>query len=104
MRMHVRTWHVGWPVEEGLYPKDQILQEEYEFPVIGTSRANGQRGSEWGVVRKRRCFHAGASLSVSSSTVPPACPSGARELPKTTRRLIREEEHWPSKSPQAPVR
>jgi len=60
MRTRVRTWHVGWPAEEGLCPKDRILQEEYGLLLIGTSRASGQRGSEWGVVRKRRRFHAGA--------------------------------------------
>jgi hypothetical protein len=62
MRMRTRgqTWPVGWPVGEGSSLKDQILQEEYELPLIGTSRASGQRGSERDVVRKRRRSHAGA--------------------------------------------
>jgi hypothetical protein len=45
MRMRVQTWHVGGPVEEVSFLKDQIPQGEYELPLIGTSRASGQRGS-----------------------------------------------------------
>ena len=60
MRTRVQTWHVGGPVEGESFLKDQIPQGEYELPLIGTSRANGQRGSEWDVVRKRRHSHAGA--------------------------------------------
>ena len=125
-RMQMKTRRQAWPVggaagEESSL-KDQILQEEYELPMIGTSRVNGQRGSERDVVRKRRRSHAGAmgqhvsgqgkimnarrtdflsSFSFSSS---PVGPRGAKELPNTTRRLICEAKHWPSKSPQAPVR
>lgn len=60
MRKRGQAWPVGVPVEEGSFRKDQILQEEYELPLIGTSRASGQRGSERDVVRKRRRSHAGA--------------------------------------------
>jgi hypothetical protein len=60
MRMPVRTWHVGGPVEEGSFLKDQIPQGEYGLPLIGTSRASGQKGSEWDVVKTRRHSHAGA--------------------------------------------
>ena len=130
-RRRGRTWHVGEPVEEGSSPRDRIPREECESRQIVTSRAGGQRGSEWDVVRKSRCrSHVGAtgtiwgsgnkkqkalkqrvrtggflsSFSFSSSTAPPACPSGARELPRTTRRLICEAEDWLSTSPHAPVR
>ena len=60
MRTRCQTWPVGVPVEEGLSLKDQILQEEYELPLIETSRASGQRGSGPDVVRKKRRSHAGA--------------------------------------------
>jgi hypothetical protein len=66
MRMRTRgqTWTVGRPVGEGSSLKDQILREEYELPLIGTSRASEQRGSERDVVRKRRRSHAGAMNNV----------------------------------------
>lgn len=60
MRRRVQTWHVGGPVEEGSFLRDQILQGEYGLPLIRTSRANGRRGSEWDVVKRRRHSHAGA--------------------------------------------
>jgi hypothetical protein len=60
MRMRVQTWHVGGPVEEGSFLKDQIPQGEYELPLIGTSRESGPRGSEWDEERKRRHSHADA--------------------------------------------
>ena len=56
-----QTWPVGGPVGEGLSLRDQILREEYESPLIGTSRVSGKRGSERDVVRKRRRSHAGAT-------------------------------------------
>jgi len=62
MRRHDRTWHVGEPVEEGLFPRDRIPLEGCEPGPIGTSRAGGQRGSEWDAVRKTRCrSHVGAT-------------------------------------------
>jgi hypothetical protein len=60
MRTRVRTWHVGGAVEEGSSLKDQIRQGEYGLPLIGTSRASGQRGSGWDVVKKIRHSRAGA--------------------------------------------
>lgn len=39
---------------------DQIPQGEYGWPLIGTSRASVQKGSEWDVVRRIRHSHAGA--------------------------------------------
>jgi len=60
MRTRFQAWHVGGPVEEGLFLKGPIPQGECELPLIGTSRASGQRGSERDVVRKRRHSHAGA--------------------------------------------
>ena len=60
MKTHRQAWPVGGAAGEESSLKDQILQEEYELPMIGTSRVNGQRGSERDVVRKRRRSHAGA--------------------------------------------
>jgi hypothetical protein len=114
MRTRGQAWPVRGAAGEGSSLKDQILQEEYELPLIGISRVSGQRGSERDVARKGRHFHAGAmgqhvcrkrqgdecmpnrfpilfSFSFSSS---PVGPSGAREFPKTTRRLICEAKHW----------
>lgn len=125
MRRLGRTWHVGEPVEEGSSLRDPIPPGECGLRPIGTNRAGGQRGSEWDAARKTRCrSHVGATgdmgqakskalkttcrtgflSSFSSSTVPPAGPSGARELPRTTRRLICEAEDRVSTSPHAPVR
>jgi hypothetical protein len=60
MRRRVQTWRVGGPVEGGSSLKDLIPQGEYGLPLIGTSRASGQRGSEWDVARKKHRSHAGA--------------------------------------------
>ena len=62
MRRLGRTWHVGEPVEEGSSLRDPIPPGECELRPIGTSRAGGQRGSEWDAVRKTRCrSHVGAT-------------------------------------------
>ena len=61
-RRRGRTWHVGEPVEEGSSPRDRIPREGCESRQIVTSRAGGQRGSEWDAVRKTRCrSHVGAT-------------------------------------------
>ncbi len=131
MRKRGQTWPVGRPVEEGSTPRDRIPPGGCELQPIGTSRAVGQRGSGWDVVRKTHCrSHDGAmgrsrsgkskarrrptrdrtdflssfSFSFSSSTAPLVGPSGARELPNMTRRLICEAKDWLSQLPHAPVR